>query len=68
MHLYTSREIPNFNCDEACLGDLKSSPIRMYLGRSVWMRSFRCDMHWPLLDTYWENSGFGLGGFNIGEF
>ena len=26
------------------------------------MRSCNCDMYWPLLNMYWENSGFGLGG------
>ena len=25
------------------------------------MRSFNCDMYWPLLTMYWENSGFGMG-------
>ena len=29
------------------------------------MRSFKCDMYWPLLNMYWENSGFGLGGFDV---
>ena len=29
------------------------------------MRSFNCDMYWPLLNMYWESSGFGLGGFYI---
>ena len=31
------------------------------------MRSFHCDLYWPRVNMYWENSGFGLGGcFNIG--
>ena len=25
------------------------------------MGSFNCDMYWPLLNMYWESSGFGLG-------
>ena len=29
------------------------------------MRSFNCDMYWPLLHMYWENSGFWLGVVNI---
>ena len=30
------------------------------------VRSFNCDMYWPLLNMYWESSGFGLGVFCIG--
>ena len=30
------------------------------------MRSFDCDVYWPLLNMHWEKSGFGLGGVNIG--
>ena len=30
------------------------------------MRSFNCDMSWPLLNMYWESSGFGLGGYVFG--
>ena len=29
------------------------------------VRSFNCDVYWPLLNMYWESSGFGLG-FNNG--
>ena len=29
------------------------------------MRSFDCDMYWPLLNMYWESSGFLLRGFYI---
>ena len=29
------------------------------------LRSFNCDMYWPLLNMYWESSGFGLEVFNI---
>ena len=25
------------------------------------------EFYWPLLNMYWESSGFGLGGFYIGE-
>ena len=30
------------------------------------VRSFNCDMYWPLLNTYWKSFGFGLGGLHIG--
>ena len=30
------------------------------------MRSFNGDMHWPLLNYHWENSGFGLWRVLIG--
>ena len=32
------------------------------------MRSFNCDMYWPLLKRYLESSGFGLVGFILGGF
>ena len=31
-------------------------------------RSFNCDMYWPLLNMYWESSGFGLQGFLLGFY
>ena len=31
------------------------------------MRSFNCEMYLSLLNMYWESSGFGLGGFILGE-
>ena len=48
------------------MGTYRVVLVRMNLGRSVWVRSFNCDMYWPSLNVCWENSGFGLGGFNIG--
>ena len=30
------------------------------------MRSFNCNMYWPLLNMHWEISGFGLGVFTLG--
>ena len=30
------------------------------------VRSFNCDVYWPLSNMHRESSGFGLGGFNNG--
>ena len=29
------------------------------------VRSFNCDMYWPLLNMYWESSGFGRVGGGV---
>ena len=57
------KEIPKFNYDEAYSGDLESSPNSDEFGKVGLGDEFNCDMYWPLLNMYWENSGFGLGGF-----